>query len=78
MVTLVTSLCGRIPYKDKFENPRIKFSPIRTMDMDKGSATKNPRGEIKCGSDVWIRLRQDFEWNFEPQESGRNSINNIG
>ena len=56
IIALVPFLSWRITKKNCFQCPRIQFSYVLEMNMDKGGTTKNSQGNIRNKMIMWKDL----------------------
>ena len=52
-----------------FSMPRIQFSSVLGMNMDKGGTTKNSRGNLRNKTILWKDLREHMDWGEKTKDS---------
>ena len=67
-------LSQRITKKNCFQCPRIQFSSVLGMNMDKGVTTKNSQGNIRNKTIMWKDLREHMDWGEKTKDSRGHTI----
>ena len=74
IIALVPFLSWRITKKICFQCPRIQFSSVLGMNMDKGGTTKNSQGNIRNKTIMWKDLREHMDWGEKTKDSRGHTI----
>ena len=64
----------RITKKNCFQCPRIQFSYILGMNIDKGGTTKNSQGNIINKIIMWKDMREHMDWGEKTKDSRGHTI----